>query len=408
MNNRAFSNRAGAGSTPIYDITSSGGGGGGGQTKAFVSLADLWAGAGETNDYIARDTYKTLDVAAAINNLNNDNPPVHGYGGYARRFVHPGDSSFVHAATDIWIMHARTQFADNTGDQRITYLHDVNQMVPADTVDDGATLITSVNDAEQNAMMWQVPGHSLHARRRGGKLDLAYFQTSDWLLSAHQFYLEIRGAATSGGSGGGDSQVLFTDRECGSIISSNRGSYFTHDTTNPQIWDASGLTINQSVQIDLTIKINDVDFGNATTDNEFYENWVQLDSPIDGQSSSHRGNRQRATWLSSVTIQPGADTSVPYVSNYRMHLSSPSYDPSDSMNMVNINGSYANSHHSMFGEELYMYRDPRTWLVYRAGSDGKIYAFIETPTQTNLNIYGDGTSASGSPYYTMSAKLTHL
>ena len=38
LNNRAFSNRAGTGDTPIYDIASSGGGGGGGGLKASVTV----------------------------------------------------------------------------------------------------------------------------------------------------------------------------------------------------------------------------------------------------------------------------------------------------------------------------------------------------------------------------------
>lgn len=206
LGNKSYTSRGG--DTTIYDITSSSGGGGGERTKALINLQDLWSVSGQ--NWITDNNngnYNTFDVPQLINSLSNTPPPERRdqadptYPGYDNNWHFPGDGTFVHAASDIWII--RSIEFNMIGEQQSslssmnhnvrrtfeTYVHDTVDIVPQD----------QLNHTRNGR--WTHIGDGYGARRWGDKLHLLSGGSQPFLK---YFYLEIRGAAAStGGSGEG-------------------------------------------------------------------------------------------------------------------------------------------------------------------------------------------------------------
>ena len=207
-------------------------------------------------------------------------------------------------------------------------------------------------------------------------------------------WIQTNGGGTNGG-GSGTVEVLLDNVEFGARIDSSHGYYFTHSSSAPEIFDASVLSANQPVRIDIDVKLNGLDYyTDPVTERDVHIYWVKMKSPTSNTDTYKQGQHYRACWQQHVTLQRVGHTPAAYETPYRLHKE---FGSIDSFGPV-----------AMFDETKYNHQDPDTQLVYRIGSDGKFYAFIPRASDTFLNNYGDGTSASGKIYYTMSARLTYL
>lgn len=149
------------------------------------------------------------------------------------------------------------------------------------------------------------------------------------------------------------------------------------------------------MRIDIDVKLNGLDYyTDPVTERDVHIYWVKMKSPTSNTDTYKQGQHYRACWQQHVTLQRVGHTPAAYETPYRLHKE---FGSIDSFGPV-----------AMFDETKYNHQDPDTQLVYRIGSDGKFYAFIPRASDTFLNNYGDGTSASGKIYYTMSARLTYL